>query len=244
MSILQAPPGSPMIVHALAAAVLWLHIGGGTVGILSGFAAIVAPKGQRFHRLAGKDIVLGMLVMAVIGALVSPLIGKRLDAIMGAFTTYLVLTSWMSIKRQPSTIGAFEKGALLFALALGGTALWYGWLAMNSATGKVAGYPAAGYFTIAIMLGLCAAGDLSVLLRGGLAGAARLTRHLLRMCAALFIAVASFFLGQQKVFPIAWRGSPIWFIPVALVLIALLYWLVRVRIKRRPRLPSVAAATA
>ena len=39
-----------------------------------------------------------------------------------------------------------------------------------------------------------------------ISGAQRITRHLWQMCVALFIAAASFFLGQAKVFPASVRG--------------------------------------
>ena len=54
-------------------------------------------------------------------------------------------------------------------------------------------------FTASIPL-LAAIGDLRMLLRGGISGTSRITRHLWRMCYGLFIATGSFFLGQQQVF--------------------------------------------
>ena len=55
----------------------------------------------------------------------------------------------------------------------------------------------------------------------------RVVRHLWRMCVSFFVATGSFFLGQQQVFPKAWRGSAVWFIPAFLPLIVMIYWLVR-----------------
>lgn len=54
------------------------------------------------------------------------------------------------------------------------------------------------------------------------------------MCFALFIAAASFFLGQQKVFPEAWRGLPIWIGPPVLAVGIMIFWLIRVRVRRAP----------
>ncbi len=72
-------------------------------------------------------------------------------------------------------------------------------------------------------------------MRGGLAGAQRLTRHLWRMCVAMFMATASFFLGQAKLFPPGVRQSGVLALPVLLVIGALVYWLVRVRLWPRLR---------
>jgi hypothetical protein len=43
------------------------------------------------------------------------------------------------------------------------------------------------------------------------------------------IATASLFLGQQKMFPEALRGTKVLFVPVIIVVAAMLYWLIRVR---------------
>jgi hypothetical protein len=56
------------------------------------------------------------------------------------------------------------------------------------------------------------------------------------MCYALWIATASFFLGPRarlaKVFPERLLNPALLALPVLLVLLAMLYWLWRVRIKR------------
>jgi hypothetical protein len=54
-----------------------------------------------------------------------------------------------------------------------------------------------------------------------------------RMCLAMFIATASFFLGQAKVLPESMRIFPLLAIPVVLVLILMFYWWVRVSFTRR-----------
>jgi hypothetical protein len=75
---------------------------------------------------------------------------------------------------------------------------------------------------------LSAAGDLRMLLRGGVFGNKRIVRHLWRMCFGLFVATGSFFLGQQQVFPVSMRGSPVLFIPALLPLALMIFWLLRV----------------
>jgi len=65
--------------------------------------------------------------------------------------------------------------------------------------------------------------------RGGVAGAQRIARHLWRMGFALLIAAASLFLGKQQHFPEAIRTSPILNTPILLVAVMMIFWLVRVR---------------
>ena len=82
--------------------------------------------------------------------------------------------------------------------------------------------------------------------RGGIAGVARVARHLWRMCFAFFVASGSLFLGQPQVFPKVLRSSPL-LIGLALAPLAfLIFWMIRVRLPRwtQPRgfsLPLQAA---
>jgi len=48
-----------------------------------------------------------------------------------------------------------------------------------------------------------------VILQHGISGPARISRHLWRMCLALFFATAFFVLGRQKIMPSFMRGSPL-----------------------------------
>jgi hypothetical protein len=64
-----------------------------------------------------------------------------------------------------------------------------------------------------------------------LAGALALSRHLWRMCFALFIAATSFFLGQADLFPAELRHPALLGLPVLVVLGAMVYWLWRVRFR-------------
>jgi hypothetical protein len=94
---------------------------------------------------------------------------------------------------------------------------------------------AAPLYAFAVLCAIAVAGDVHLLRRGGLAGVARLTRHLWRMGLCLFIAAGSFFLGQPKFLPPEVRGT---FLQFALPLAALgllLFWLVKVRWPKRRR---------
>ena len=91
--------------------------------------------------------------------------------------------------------------------------------------------------------GIAAGGDINVILRGGLSGPSRISRHLWRMSVALFIASGSFFLGQQRVMPVWMRGSPWLFVPVFVPVLLMIFWLIRVRMKSRRRAAWAEATT-
>ena len=77
---------------------------------------------------------------------------------------------------------------------------------------------------------MAATGELNVILRGSISGAARIARHLWRMCFSLFIASGSFFLGQQQVFPKWLQGSSVLLIIALSPLAVMVIWLIRVRL--------------
>jgi uncharacterized membrane protein len=239
--VLELSADSPPPVVAAAALVLALHITAATVGLASGALALIYRKGSALHRRAGDWFVASMLVMAGIGAAVAPFLPQRGSAVTGAFTLYLVVTGWMTMRRKPGVIGRFESFALLYVAGVVAADLFFGWQAATSPSGELDGIPAAPDFIFAVVAAIAGFGDLRVIRRGGITGVQRVARHLWRMCVALFIATFSFFLGQQQVFPQALQGSALLFIPEFALLAVLVYWLIRIRVGRRFRGTASAA---
>jgi len=205
-----------------------VHITGGITAILFGAAAICFRKGSPRHNLAGKAFMIAMLTMAGSGVVMAVMKNQATNVLGGMLALYLVSTAWATSKRGDGETGVFDWVALVAALAVGAVEVDFGVAAVNSQTGLKNGYPATLYFIFAVVFLLSAAGDIRMLCRGGVFGRKRLVRHLWRMCFAFFVATGSFFLGQQKVFPVAWRGSGIWFVPAFLPLALLIFWLFRV----------------
>jgi hypothetical protein len=243
MTILQFDPSAPEWMRASAKALLFLHIGGGSLGMLSGAAALVARKGSRRHAIAGTVFFASMLAMAAVGACVSPFLPTGVlhelpNTIAGIMAFYLVLTSWVAIRRKDGGIGNVEKAGLAIALTVFIAGVSFILAAMNSPTGTIGDTPPQAFYVFALVGGIAAASDLKVILKGGISGPARIARHLWRMCTALTIATGSFFLGQQKFLPQALHGSPLLFIPVFAPLLVMAFWLVRIRLKRRYTQPQ------
>lgn len=230
MPVLHINPESPALVHAAAAAVLYLHIGAGSVGLLSGTAIFVFRKGSALHRLIGKIFVVSMLIMSAIGACVAPFLPtpERASVVAGILTFYLVLTSWLAVKRKPGHIGRVDYGMLLTSLSIMAAGLYFSRLASHSPNGTLDGQPGAAFIMFVIIGSLAAVGDLRLILNRGVTGATRLARHLWRMTFALFIAANSLFLGQQQLFPKALQGSGWLFIPALVILSLLVSWLCHV----------------
>ncbi len=209
--------------------ILVFHICAGTLGMLSGAAAMSFRKGSHRHRVAGNVFVIVMLGLSASGAYLGFMKHQTLNGLMGVLTFYLVVTAWWTARRRDGETGVFDLGALIVPLAVGVALAIYGLEVANSHTRSKVGYPAGAYFTFASVALLFAAGDVRMLVRGGVSGTQRIARHLRRMCFALFIASGSFFLGQQQVFPAALRKTNVLFIPAFLPLILMIFWLFRVR---------------
>lgn len=240
--ILHVPAGSSWWRFAAANLILFLHIAGGTVGIISGAIALLSRKGGRSHRIAGTVFLVSMLIMATIGAAASPFlpVPSMPNVAAGILTLYLVATGWMAIKQEDGRIGRFEKGGLAVALGVVALGLTFILMAMNSPTGRIGKTPPQAFYVFVFVGAIAAAGDLMMILRGGLAGSSRIARHLWRMSAALTIASGSFFLGQQRVMPAYMQGSPWLFVPVFAPLLLMIFWLIRVRFMSRFKALRVA----
>lgn len=247
-----------MVTNLLLAATPWasrstpeqmsliVHISAGAISIVTGFIALFAAKGAPTHRQAGILFVYAMLVMGMMGATTAALWNRALfvNVPAGLVAAYLVITGLATV-RPDSRFAArdWTKALMVVALLVGSYNAYFGVVALTNETHRVFGLPPFPYVTFGIVGLLCAYGDLYVLRNGPRTGAARLGRHLWRMSWALFIAAGSFFLGQAKVIPKPIRILPLLAIPPLLVIVAMIYWLWRVRLRKSMRGLFLARAT-
>ena len=222
--------------------ILAVHIAGGTLGLVTGAAALSFRKGSRRHAIAGRVFVASMLGMAS-GAI--PLAIWKHEAgnvIGGIFTFYLILTAWLTARRSEGTTGKFGWFVLLIPVAVGIVNWYAGMEKLRSPAPPADGVPAGMNLFLGSVMLLAAAGDVRMLLRGGIEGTARIARHLWRMCFGLFIASGSFFLGpsnrplrflaamglRQHFLKTLLRQEVLILLAV-LPLLMLIFWLIRVR---------------
>jgi hypothetical protein len=212
---------------------LLLHITAGTLGVLSGFVAVFLRKGSRRHGLAGKVFVISMLGLSGSGAYLALMKSQPGNVLGGALTFYLVATAWIAARRRDGEPGLVDWGALLVASSVAAVNLTYGVEAAMSQTGLKYDYPPGPYFFLGSVALIAAAGDIRMLVRGGISGTQRIARHLWRMCFALFIASSSIFLARQHLFPTLLRKTGVLFLLTFLPLILMIFWLIRVSFSNR-----------
>lgn len=209
--------------------ILWIHVAAGALGLATGFVALFATKGAVIHRRAGSAFVYAMLTMGLSGALIAALTGVETSVIMGCLAAYLVftgLTTVAPIATGQRWVGFAGAGA---AIVLSVALLEIGIRGLRSSAGAVEGLPAPMAFFFGTIALAAALSDIRLARGDRLRGARRLGRHLWRMCIALFIASASFFLGQTEVLPEQIRSPWLLTPPVAAPLVVMGYWFWRTR---------------
>jgi peptidoglycan/LPS O-acetylase OafA/YrhL len=201
-----------------------LHILGGLTGLTSGAVALSSPKGGTLHRKSGMVFVYAMLVMSASGAVMAARMPERVSVIAGLLTFYLVVTALLTVRRRGRGLPWMDVAAMAFGLAVAILAFVFG----MAGTDNPADPPPAMAIVFGVVALLAVFGDLRMLVTRSLPWSQRIARHLWRMCLALWIAAASFFLGQSDELPEALRIMPLLCTPVLLVLLLMFYWLVRV----------------
>jgi hypothetical protein len=218
------------------------HICAGTLGLLSGTAAMSFRKGSPRHILAGRVFVVSMLTMAV-GAVYLAIVRHQPNNIGGGIITfYLIGTGWLTARRREGKTSRIDWVLLLIPLVLGILTWMNGIKIVRSGASSQDGVPVGMTFFMGSVMLLAAAGDLRMLVGGGVPGAKRIARHLWRMCFGLFIAAGSFFLGPSnrplrllstvglgQHLPQVLFSTTLYLILTIAPLIMLIFWLVRVR---------------
>jgi len=179
-----------------------------------------------------------MLTLASSALALAILKSQRGNVVGSILTFYMIATAWLAGRRRD--IGRLDFAALFVGIGGAAAILTLGVWTLHHPDPNV---PAAMCFFMAAVLLLAAAGDIRMLVRGGISGRPRITRHLWRMCFGLFIATGSFFLGQQQVFPAFLRGSILLTVLALLPFPVMIYWLLRVRFSRAYRIQPPPSPT-
>jgi uncharacterized membrane protein len=213
---------------------LILHIAAGSLAFATGSIALLARKGATVHRRVGMVFFVSMLVMST-SALYLSILHQPGTIFSSIFTFYLAATAWATVRKSGKSTGLFERAAFAFVLCCLAGLLYSAYQANIAPNHEFLGYSTPVYIFLLGLVSLAAAGDLRLLLRGGIAGAQRIARHLWRTCVALFFAVASSLTQLQKVLPAHVSGIRVLYVLLILAVMPLFflaYWMVRVRFTR------------
>ena len=217
-----------------------IHIAAGGLAIVLGVVALSVKKGGNIHRRSGLLFVYAMLVMAASASILSLLKGRADGNVLaGVLTAYFVGTALTTVRPVSSWTRRINAVALTVAVVLAAACIINGVSMINAFGRDSNGVPfqTAGVMSLIVgaVLVMAAAGDVRIMRFGMARGGPRLSRHLWRMCFALFIAAGSFFSLRERVaqiLPEPFTTGPMRALPIVLLFGAMFYWLWRVRGRR------------
>lgn len=221
--------------------ILPFHVLAGILALVFGYVALFAAKGGWLHRRSGRLFAYAMVVMALGGAFLAALSSTTTSVIAGLLTFYFVVTGVLTVTgaSRPKWI---DRAGVAIALAIGTLAITTGF--------DIAGErpEAVPMFIFGAMALVGATGDVKMIRAGGIEGKRRIRRHLWRLCFAMWVAAASFFWGPPGRVPEIINIPALLPIPVLAPVVVMIFWLVRLRVKKSFRgivgvaAPHVSAA--
>jgi hypothetical protein len=215
---------------------VYLHILMGAFALISGITAFSVQKGASVHKKSGLIFVTTMLIMSSTGAFLAALNGEKLNVVAGCLTFYLVATAFLVVHPFKKMDRLYNMLLMIFGLIVGISGMIIAARILNDGGTKIDGQPAQVLVVFSAIALLASVSDLRIVFSARLKGKKKLIRHIWRMGIAMFMATASFFLGQSQVIPEEIRTIAFLVTPVFLVLLLTAYWAVRVQfwgLKRR-----------
>ncbi len=217
-----------------------IHIVAGAFAIVLGAVALLASKGAVLHRRSGLLFVYAMVTMGVSGSILAARHSFTNPNVLGGFVSaYFVITALTTVRSRTAWTRRLNVAALVLAIALVVFEISLGIRAMGQSREQnlLEGVPFFGMplLMMALITALAAAGDVRMMRSGALRAGSRLSRHLWRMCFALFIAAGSFFSIPErvaKILPYPFTTPGMRALPIVLIFVAMFYWLWRVRSRR------------
>lgn len=171
-----------------------------------------------------------MIIMTISGALLAFFAMEKLNMVAGLVTFYLVVTAYLTVHPPKNNAIIAHSIFMTLGFTIGVYAIYTGLTALNNGLSSIDGNPVQVIIVFGSVSLLAAILDIRVIAKGRLKHKWQLVRHVWRIGFAMFIATASFFLGQSQVIPEAIRNIFTLAGPVLLVLCLTAYWVIRVSI--------------
>ncbi len=191
---------------------LVVHICGGTLGLLSGTAAMCFRKGSPRHVLAGKVFVASMLTMGAFAAYLAIVRNQPNNIGGGILTVYLIGTAWLTARRRDGETSRLDWVLLLIPLANGILSWMTGLKVVRSGASSQNGVPVGMILFMGSVCLFAAAGDVRIFFGG--------SNRPLRLLSTV---------GLGKYLSPALFNTTLYLVLTILPLILLIFWLVRVR---------------
>ncbi len=204
-----------------------VHIIGGSIALLAGYAALFVKRGGDWHRRFGRYFVNGMATVAVTGLPMSIIRPNPFLFGIVIFSSYLIFSGRAAAMNRTGEAGKLDFGAAALLFATSVIAL----LAVAYISLSGIEYPMTFLITgtVFAIIGLITSHtDWKMLRAGPIRGKDRIIKHLGGMCAGLIAAttaVAATIISRLPDIPnlIAWLG------PTLIISPLIAYWTRQVR---------------
>ncbi|CAH9049432.1 hypothetical protein PSECIP111951_01355 [Pseudoalteromonas holothuriae] len=213
----------------LQSIILYIHITFGVLAVVAGYIALFSEKGKRKHIKAGNWFVVTMVLMGISGVVVAYLKPMDISVIAGLFTLYLVISGVGVFKFANHRRCKVNITLMIACLCVGIYSLVCAYWTLQSDTGLYQGFTAEPFIMFGILAVICGLSDIRYMTARELSYIMRLTRHIWRMCFALFIAVGSFVGQGLQSFPEEIRSFALVEYADLIILLIMFYWLARSR---------------
>ncbi|BBN82505.1 hypothetical protein PA25_24900 [Pseudoalteromonas sp. A25] len=208
--------------------VLYVHILFGAIAVIAGYVALFTKKGKARHIQFGNWFVVTMILMAISGVVIAYLMPMIITVFAGLYTMYLVLTGVGVFKLADKRRSYYNIAMMITSLLIGLSSLVCAYWAAQSETGLYQRVSIEPYIMFGVLPLISAILDIRYMRVQTLTSKMRISRHVWRMCFAMFIAVGSFVGQGLKSAPEAVANFVLVEYADAIILLIMLYWLIKV----------------
>ena len=203
----------------LSAILLILHIGAGSLALLTAAIAVFTPKGQKWHVLSGRVYAIAMTLVFLTAVPLSLLGADILLLLIAFFSFYLVFAGWRFARNRRGAPHTVDWTATAIMLTTGlGMGLYAGVLA---GSGDSQWVTMAVFAAIAVALGV--ADGLYHRLRRA-TGGRRVSRHLTNMLGGTIATITATLVVNVETNP-EWIA---WILPTVVITPFITWWNFRI----------------
>ncbi len=204
---------------------LVIHIGAGSIALITAALALVAAKGQRYHILAGRVYAVAMTVIFLTAVPLAILGASIFLLLIAVFSFYLVFAGWRFARNRRRQAHPVDWAAVGI-LGVTGLGMW-GYAVVIGLNGD------SQWVTLLVFGGIAVA--LSIVdgqfHRKQPGGVRRVARHLTNMMAGAIATVTAVTVVNVDLEP-QWV---VWILPTIVITPLIVWWNIRIRRRTRRR---------
>ena len=208
----------------LSAVLLTIHIGAGSVALLTAAIAVFTPKGRKWHVGAGRVYAIAMALVFLTAVPLSLLGASIFLMLIAFFSFYLVFAGWRFARNRRGHPHAVDWAATAIVLTTG--------LGMGVYAGVLAGSGDSQWVTMTVFAAIAVAlgvADGLYHFQRRATGGRRISRHLTGMLAGTIATITAVLVVNVETNP-PWI---VWILPTVVITPFIAWWNFRVAIQYR-----------